>query len=356
MERHLSVPGMRLVVRCDAPELVRPFFKIFGDLSGIPSWPSPTQDVQVRIDAAGGFLDDGIHRHRLASGPLRPAHVYNLLYRTLVRRIQGVFLLHAAAVEQAGRAWLIGGPSGAGKTSLACGLLRRGYGFLGDDLAPLAVADGRIYPFPRRLGLLRDAAGEEQRGAAVEMADKRFLSSAVMGARLVSEPLSPGAVVLINPYLEREGPVRMSVGLEGDPGTVLEALAGVDGLEVRRSEPAAGITVLDLILSGGLAIATAEEVVHRADHQVLFHSRGYGSRKEYAEVPSLVPLSTRHAALELLRETLNREPSSALMIRHEGRIARVLFELMGLLEGVPCYRLTAAGVEDTCDLLASRFG
>jgi len=75
-------------------------------------------------------------------------------------------LLHAAScVAIAGRAVLIEGPSGSGKSSLALALIDRGAELIGDDGVRLESRDGRLLASPppgiegllevRNLGLLR---------------------------------------------------------------------------------------------------------------------------------------------------------------------------------------------------------
>lgn len=56
--------------------------------------------------------------------------------------------LHAGAVARAGRALLVVGPGGAGKSTLATGLLDHGFRYLGDDVVPIDLGTGRIVPFP----------------------------------------------------------------------------------------------------------------------------------------------------------------------------------------------------------------
>ncbi|MEO0362515.1 MAG: serine kinase [Pseudomonadota bacterium] len=53
-------------------------------------------------------------------------------------------LLHASAVEAAGRALLILGPSGAGKSALAIELIALGARLVADDLVALSAEGGRL--------------------------------------------------------------------------------------------------------------------------------------------------------------------------------------------------------------------
>ena len=62
----------------------------------------------------------------------------------------------ATAVAIGGRALLIEGPPGSGKSSLALALIDRGARLIGDDSVMLEVADGRLlaHPHPETRGLL----------------------------------------------------------------------------------------------------------------------------------------------------------------------------------------------------------
>ena len=62
-------------------------------------------------------------------------------------------ILHASAVEQDGRAIVIAGPSGAGKTALTAALVASGANYLGDDLLALHRDGCQIGDFPASLAL-----------------------------------------------------------------------------------------------------------------------------------------------------------------------------------------------------------
>jgi hypothetical protein len=350
--RVLRILGLRLEVAADDLDLVQPFLDVFDAF--LVDGDEGEGGVRVRID--GGRYDDGARRVDLASGRLRAAHAYNLLYTTLVRALPDVYLLHCAAVADRDRAWLIGGPSGSGKSTLVRALVARGFGFLSDDLAPLAVADGRIHPFPRRLGFVRSSLGEaglSEEGARL-MGDKAFLGAERLGARIIGAPLRPGAIVLMNPFQGPEGPIEMTAGLLADPEPLLARLRAA-GMKVEVSRRVAELSILSLRLEGAPAIAAVEQELQRADRQVMFHYRGYGDEKRYADDPVLAPLPAGDAALALLREALNRERNGALMRRLGGSASAAFVELSGLLAGVPCFRLEPAAVEPTADRLAAAF-
>jgi len=87
-------------------------------------------------------------------------------------------LLHAATVEQGGRALVMTGESGAGKSTLAALLAGAGWRLLGDEFALIAPDTGLAHAFPRPVSLKNESV------AAVRTAwpDARF------GPELVGTP------------------------------------------------------------------------------------------------------------------------------------------------------------------------
>jgi hypothetical protein len=346
--------GVRLKICSDTDDLVERFLTVFCAFRTESGPDDADIEIPVTISDAEGHYDDGRRIVRLARGRLRPPQVYNLLYTTLVRALDRVYLLHAAVVAGEGRAWLISGPSGSGKSSLGQALLGRGYELLSDDLAPLSLADGLVHPFPRRLGLVRDSDRPAPEGAIL-LGGKAYVTADQIGVRVATEALPPGGIVLMNPFDPTGRTVEMTLGIAGDPSALRNRLAAEPGVEVTGSRAEDDLSVLKLALQGSHAIAHVERELEQADSEVLFHVRGYGSEKTYAEEPSLRPITAREAIFGLLREMLNRERGSALMRRLNGKLGGAVVELWGLLDGVPCFELEPSDIESTADLLARTF-
>ncbi|MCL4767223.1 MAG: hypothetical protein KJZ80_13410 [Hyphomicrobiaceae bacterium] len=71
------------------------------------------------------------------------------------RRISAV--LHASAVSLGGRALVVAGDCGSGKSTLTAGLVHQGAGYIGDDLIPLSRDGSRIGAFPVALSVKQGA-------------------------------------------------------------------------------------------------------------------------------------------------------------------------------------------------------
>lgn len=99
--------------------------------------------------------DDRSARHGLDRSEAL-IHISEAVASRLAGRIFGGIALHAAAVARNGRAVLIPGQSGAGKSSLAAWLFDKGFDYLTDELTVLA-ADGTVEGLARALILKPDA-------------------------------------------------------------------------------------------------------------------------------------------------------------------------------------------------------
>lgn len=80
-------------------------------------------------------------------------------------------LIHAAVVEKEGRALILPGEAGSGKSTLCAALMHRGWRLLSDEVAVVRRADGMLLPAPRPVSLKEDS---------IEVI-RRFARNAVLG-------------------------------------------------------------------------------------------------------------------------------------------------------------------------------
>jgi hypothetical protein len=123
-------------------------------------------DRRIRFSVPGvaAFLIDGDSRVTIdAALPADAPEIRIFLFGTVLGILcyrRGLIPLHAAAVEIGGRAILLAGPSGVGKSTLAAALAARGHRVLTDDLCAVRrEPDGSVSvltSFPR-VRLWRDA-------------------------------------------------------------------------------------------------------------------------------------------------------------------------------------------------------
>jgi HprK-related kinase A len=75
----------------------------------------------------------------------------------IATRMQRFLIVHAAVVERGGRATILPGRPGSGKSTLCAALVSRGWRLLSDELALLSIADGTIAPLARPISLKNES-------------------------------------------------------------------------------------------------------------------------------------------------------------------------------------------------------
>lgn len=106
------------------------------------------------------------------------------------RRPHQYLMLHSAVVEKGGRALILPGPPGSGKSTLSAALVHRGWRLLSDEVALIRPQDMLLVPVPRPIGLKEESIH----------AIRRFAPQAVLGPSWPGTP--KGALAHMQPPAE----------------------------------------------------------------------------------------------------------------------------------------------------------
>jgi hypothetical protein len=157
----LDVLGRKLRVRCSRIEVMRDIASRYAASVRAPdvtAGGSPDLDIDIRFAA-----DESISL-LVAGQPVitvtDEAELHDELDRSIVLGLQrlrpDLYVLHAAVLSWRGRAFLIAGASGDGKSTTSWGLLHHGARFVSDELAPIDLTTRQVHPFARALCLKRE--------------------------------------------------------------------------------------------------------------------------------------------------------------------------------------------------------
>jgi hypothetical protein len=205
-----AFPGVRVrfgqrevAVYSDAPEILASLRGSFTHMIGTgPGEPVARIEV-TRVgegylgrSPAGTFSGDGSRE-----AVLRWAR-YQAIEQLIIAR-SDLLWLHGAVAGWRGRAVVMPGPRGRGKSTLVTRICARGWSFLTDDILPADPATLRVLPFPQ-VPAVRPDPGRDLPEAWLREAAK---SEVRMDDRVAPGPLPVGAIVL--PEARRSGSAEL---------------------------------------------------------------------------------------------------------------------------------------------------
>jgi hypothetical protein len=255
----IEAHGLRIGIRVNRPNLLRDFESRLP-----PGWkPGSRPDVERLFSLWLGGGEGRVKRYNLVyAGILRRARTLDLeealqaleaeLRQAVAAGARRRVFLHAGVVGWRGRAIVVPGRSGAGKTTLVAELVRAGATYYSDEFAVLDAA-GRVHPFAKPLSIRGEG------GVVSTPVD-------TLGGRAGEAPLRPILFALATHRPQaRWRPARLS------PGRALLALLA-HTVPVRR-RPAASLAALraalcsSLVLKGprGEAPGTASSLLRAAE-------------------------------------------------------------------------------------------
>lgn len=278
--RYFEIHSFNFSISTRCRELEAGLASLYPALSSAPGKCSAEWSVESRKGrkkTARSYLsyEDGNLIHQTQS--IEDALDY-LEWRITTRILQNLkqfIQIHAAGVERGGKALLLVGPSGSGKSSLALCLLRRGWKCMSDEVVLLDAGCGSVLPFPRSfhadfsaMKIFHDLVAKQGDTAFRDSSGKMRLDPSFALEDWVAEPSPPGWIVFpdyqpghsgeIEPVGETEA---LSLMLSQAINLAEHGKRGLDALmELVRSLQCFRLTTGDLNVATSLLTGVTEQV------------------------------------------------------------------------------------------------
>jgi hypothetical protein len=181
-----------VAVSSDVPDVTTALASIFAAMLV----PASRRAVRhIRVSRTGGSYDvsgdmGGDFENGSVFDVLR--HVRFSVIQALIEARSDLLWFHAGAATSRGRAMVLPGARGRGKSTLVAGLCARGWRYLSDDIVPLSPGSSRVVSFPMT-PTRREFPGQEMSPDWLRAPTKVEVS--VAPGSICREPVSVGAVV-----------------------------------------------------------------------------------------------------------------------------------------------------------------
>lgn len=347
--------------------------------------PEPAPDLVVAVHAkgpGGPRVVVGGRTVRAPSAGELAHHAHLVLINAAAALADGRRVLHAGAVARDGRAVLVVGRSGWGKTTQTLALVQRGWRLLSDDFA-VVLPDGTVEPFARRVNLtaaslrLLDLAAPSGTpvvagfgGRGKWMIDAERLWPGCLGgpARLAAicvlapvdaapapDAVSAPAAAPDEAQTPRGGPWHLEVdhlpaGLLAD----LAAIPGVESVDLAATDGGSARRILVHTAGRARVVAALDAACAARDVAILSAQAGPAARPDYGAAPVLAPADPAQAVNEILVHDLSLAGRRFLFGTHPADVlgARAALRAVLAAAGARVYRLSPGPVAATAALIA----
>ena len=321
------------------------------------------------------FVQAAAARLELGGRSMPENRAFLFLLNALMDRVSDFLVVHGAAFSIGDRGFILAGPPTAGKSTLALELGRKGAVFFSDDVAPLNRATGMLHPFPRAIGVRRNATAsswfdvEKLPTSSVHTLPHKWLVDAEALGLKVASPQAPPVRVESVFYLSTEGggvsgPARqatvadrhLEIALAEPDKAVLEELGSIPGVSRLAAADASLFPLFTFSVSRSAhAMLAIADLCRRHRDVVLFLDEQRPLHPDRPSDPIISEAKWSSLLIELARELLNRSETGFVM-KSCGNLAGLVSELSRVLSGARAWRLQSGDPGRTADLILELTG
>lgn len=287
-------------------------------------------------------------------------HAELILFRHLFDLLDDYIVLHAGVVERKGRALVVYGQSGFGKTTLTLELLRRGYGFLSDEFCPIRLSDFLIEPFERLVSIKKTSSVlgliDAERTPVLRFGSKNFFDCADTDRTHAAQPCRAGAFIEISGTVDCDvcpsGGAMLDIYLCNAASSVPEALRDLPGVTLSGPVMQGRYATYRVTASDGTAFVSRFNSIWTQYSHDIFSVLPYrGVVSSFERTPVLQRVTTFEAVTSIMSNIVNRSPTGRLLESFAGKNASLTMLLGRMLTDITCYRVQPGHLDMMGDLI-----
>lgn len=299
------------------------------------------------------------------------------LLRTYVTQIRTHLLIHAGVLSYADQGILIVAPSMHGKTTLTLKLLHDGFDFLSDDIAPLGLNDGLVYPFPRafviRQGSLKLAGFPPLPPDTPTWLGKQIIDAETLRPKSIGKPvpirhifflhdptqdlITDNAAPLDGKLTSELDPKFCMILLTSLPQELESSIRSIDGLQIVSTEQSEGRVLIGLSVQNRLlALQQIDTLCQAHDVDIIHLDNRMLNRPRFDNPVALSNLSHSDAVIQLLQQFLGGYHSLLFQEELGNSPIRLSMTIARMIKEAECYQLSVGPLHEMAEIVCQTVG
>lgn len=337
------------------------FRRTFEDFRCLPD-PAAAADMTLYCHRRGDPVPTATFavwdRGYRTTDPGLVADPFPVLDHLLIAHMRTHYIIHAGCVSRRDRGIIISGSSHMGKTTLTTFLVSRGMGFLSDEIAPIARADGRVAPFPLHLGIRAGPAAtlvDALPGTAFECGEdrKKLVNARHLNRSVVQNPVPLHAVVFLTSRMSSEvSTARKFEGFARVTFAAMDAAFRRAILDQTRSdlvgEESPAPSLFSLLLQSREPAGFLDAVRRTAEQYgipIVFIEYEDLDARDFSADPRLMKLPAAAGVMELAKKMPASQKAELVRTQFGGRMPPMIEELSRAVRDVGFYKLSPGRLE-----------